>query len=202
MRVFAYLIIILFLAVLTTLFWPIAQVEIGYFSDQIGSVKYTLEDVPYNTFVKVLRPVNTDFSIIIPKIAVIAPIIAGVDPQNEFEYLKVLKEGIAQAKDTGLPGGKGNIYLFAHSRDAFYNVAKYNTKFFLLGKLSKGDEIFIYYKGRRFKYVVDEVKVISPDEVNYSAGSPDKNTLTLQTDYPPGMLFGRLIVTADEVGMQ
>lgn len=201
-KIIANLLILTGIIILVSIYWPVAQIEIAYLSDRIGSVRYVTEDVPYNTFVKVLKPVNTDFSIIIPKIAAVAPIVANVDSQNKDQYLRALRRGIAQAKGTAFPGETGNVYLFAHSTDAFYNVGKYNAVFYLIGKLSKGDEIFVYYKDRKFKYIVNRVKVVNPDEINYLAGSTDKNTLTLQTCYPPGTTFKRLIVIADEVGIE
>ncbi len=201
-KIIANLLIIAGIIVLAAIFEPVIKEEIRYTSDRVGSVRYVTEDVPYNTFVKLLTPVNTEFSIIIPKIAAVAPIIANVDPQNESEYLKALKNGVAHAKGTAFPGDIGNVYLFAHSTDAFYNVGRYNAVFYLIGKLSKGDEILVYYKGRKFKYIVDQVKVVSPDEINYLAGNSDKNTLTLQTCYPPGTTFKRLVVIADEAGIE
>jgi LPXTG-site transpeptidase (sortase) family protein len=197
------LLIAVVVIVAVSIYWPIAQVEIGYLSDQIGSVKYVVgEAESYNTFQRSLVPVNTDFSIIIPKINAVAPIVDKVDPNQSYEYLPALQSGVAHALGSANPGDGGNVYLIAHSDDAFYNVPKYNTVFFLLGKLSKGDDIYIYYKGRTFKYVVDQVKVISSGEIDYSAGNPDQKTLTIQTDYPPGLTFKRLIVTANDAGIQ
>jgi sortase A len=176
---------------LVLIFLPVIKVELKYNIDQISNVKYDA-----------LSPPNTDFSIIIPKIDAVAPIVDNVDPQNQTEYLKALREGVAHAKGTAYPGGAGNVYLFAHSTDAFYNVGKYNAVFYLLGKLSKGDEVFIYYMGEKFRYLVDQVKVVAPNEIKYLAGDPAKNTLTLQTCYPPGTTLDRLIVIANEVELQ
>ena len=176
---------------LVLIFWPVIKVELKYNIDQISHVKYDA-----------LSPPNTDFSIIIPKIDAVAPIVDNVDPENQAEYLKALREGVAHAKGTAYPGGAGNVYLFAHSTDAFYNVGKYNAVFYLLGKLSKGDEVFIYYMGEKFRYLVDRVKVVGPNEIKYLAGNPAKNTLTLQTCYPPGTTLDRLIVIANEVELQ
>jgi sortase A len=189
--------------ILTAIFLPVIKVEISYLSDQMGSVRYVVEgDEQYNTFVRTLMPANTEFSIVIPKIAAVAPIIANVDSQNKEIYLAALSKGVAQAKGTAFPGDPGNVYLFAHSTDAFYNVNTYNAVFFLIGKLTKGDAIYVYYKDRRFKYVVDQVKIVNPNEVNYLAGDPNQNTLTLQTCYPPGTAFKRLIVIANEIGIE
>ncbi|MCX6704232.1 MAG: sortase [Candidatus Woesebacteria bacterium] len=202
MKVVAGLIVAVVAIIIASIYWPLFQVEIGYLSDQIGSVRYVIEDVPYNTFVKVLTPVNTDFSIIIPKIAAVAPIVDEVDPNDPYRYLPALKNGIAHALGSANPGYNGNVYLFAHSGDTFYNVVKYNTVFFLLGKLSKEDEIYVYYKGRKYKYIVDQVKVVNPKEIDYLAGNPETKTLTLQTGYPAGTAMKRLIVIATDAGLQ
>ena len=202
-KLIAGLLIAAGLIILVSIYWPVAQVEIGYFSDQIGSIKYVVgNEQPYNTFQKLLTPVNMDFSIIIPKIAAVAPIVDKVDPNQPYIYLPALKDGVAHALGSANPGDAGNVYLFAHSTDAFYNVGKYNAVFFLLGKLSKGDEVFIYYKGRKFKYIVDQVKVVSPNEIDYLAGNPDEKSLTLQTDCPTGTTIMRLLVVANEVEIQ
>jgi sortase A len=201
-KIILNLTIITIVAILATIYWPIVQVEIGYLSDRVGSVRYVMEDVSYNTFVKVLRPPNTEYSIIIPKIGAVAPVIDKVDPNDPIRYLPALEKGVAHAAGSVNPGEPGNVYLFAHSADAFYNVPKYNTDFFLLGKLVKGDEIFVYFKDRKYKYVVNEIKVVNPNEIDYLAVNTGKNTLTFQTGYPAGMVIKRLLVIANEVGIQ
>lgn len=190
------------LTVLGAIFWPVTQAEIEYGYNSALNIRYSLNPEFSGTYERTLKVPNKDFSIAIPKIAAAAPIIANVDPQNKYEYLRALKQGVAQAKGTAVPGETGNVYLFAHSEDTFYNVNTYNAPFFLLGKLTRGDEIYVFYKDRKFKYVVDQVKVVSPEEVNYLTVNPDRNTLTLQTDYPPGMTFARRIVIADEIGIE
>ncbi len=144
-----------------------------------------------------LTPPNLDFSIVIPKIGAAAPVISDVDPFNEREFLKALRYGVAQAKKTSYPGGLGNVYIFAHSTDAFYNVGRYNAVFYLIGKLSSGDEIYIYYKGNKYTYVVFNKMVVNPENIEYLGTiKPGFSTLTLQTCYPPGTTLRRLIVLA------
>jgi LPXTG-site transpeptidase (sortase) family protein len=202
MKVFATLFVIVCVIIYVSIFSPVIEVKIKYLSDQTGSIKYVIGGESYNTFQRILSPVNTDFSIIIPKIAATAPIIDEVDPNDPLKYLPALKKGVARALGSAVPGDYGNVYLFAHSADTFYNVPKYNAVFFLLGKLSTGDDIYIYYKDRRFKYQVSEIKVVNPTEVNYLSGSPDAKTLTIQTGYPAGSAKKRLIVVANEIGLQ
>jgi LPXTG-site transpeptidase (sortase) family protein len=198
LKIIIIILIAVGLFVLIAIYWPVAKVEIQYNSDQLAHVTYTVGFEQIDTFVKILTPPNTDFSIIIPKIDAIAPIIDNVDPNNQAEYLLALKTGVAHVLGSANPEEKGNVYLFAHADDAFYDVPGYNTVFFLLGNLTKGDEIYIFYRGSQIKYLVDQVKIITPAEVQYLQGSTDGKTLTIQTDYPPGMTSKRLIVTANQ----
>lgn len=179
--------IFLGVALLVFIFAPVAKEEVTYQTRQI------LNSEPD------LTPPNKDFAIVIPKIAAIAPIIANVDSQNKNAYLSALHRGVAHAKGSSYPGEEGNVYLFAHSTDTFYNVGRYNAVFYLIGKLEIGDEIKIYYKGEEIKYEVSEKKVVSADQVKYLGKIDDENTLTLQTCYPPGTDWKRLIVVAKEV---
>ena len=110
------------------IFWPVAKEEVKYQVNQIS---------PTNELILA----NKDFTIVIPKINAVAPIIKNVDPFNKNEFLGSLKRGVAHAKGTNLPDEDGNVYLFAHSTDAFYNVGNYNAVFYLIGKLEKDDEI-------------------------------------------------------------
>jgi LPXTG-site transpeptidase (sortase) family protein len=198
MKIVANILILAGIVLLVIIFWPVINVELKYNFDQISHVKYVVGDEQLSTFERPLTPVNTDFSILIPKIAAVAPVVDNVDPQNQTEYLKALASGVAHAKGSAYPGGAGNVYLFAHSTDAFYNVGRYNAVFYLLGKLKIGYEVFVYYQGEKIKYVVDLVKVVKPTDVQYLAGNSDQKTLTLQTCYPPGTTIDRLIVIANQ----
>lgn len=175
-----------------------------FYSPVVQEIKYRLRTVVlnpkyiiHNTKYKEenIVPVSTDFGIVIPKINANAKIFYNVNPYDKKEFLPVLKKGVAHAKGTFFPGGGKNIYLFAHSTDAFYNAGSYNAVFFLIGKLNKGDEIDIYYKGQLFKYFVFEKKVVGPQATEYLKHT-NEEILTLQTCYPPGTTLRRLIVFA------
>ena len=150
------LLILAGLFILVFTFWPVAKQEVEYETKKI-----------FNIPKKELTSPNTDFSIIIPKIAAVAPIIDEVDSQDPKSYLPALYKGVAHAKGTAYPGQKGNVYLFAHSTDAFYNVGRYNAVFYLIGKLENGDEIDIYYKDQKIVYEVYEKKVVGADDIKY-----------------------------------
>lgn len=176
------LLIFIAASILVLTFTPVAKEEIKY---QL----HTPKD---------LTPPNTDFSIVIPKIGAVAPVIANVDPFSPKAYIPVLYKGVAHAKGSALPGEFGNTYIFAHSTDTFYNVGRYNAVFYLIGKLEKGDEIDIYYKGEKIVYEVTEKKVVGADAVKYLGKLGEWNTLTLQTCYPPGTTLKRLVVVANQ----
>ena len=191
--------VLIFLSVLGIIltFGPATSYEVKYQTKE--TVNKILEKSSLKSPLpeKEITPVNTDFSIVIPKIEASAAIVDNVDPFNEKEFLIALRRGVAHAKGTSYPGEIGNTYLFAHSTDAFYNVGRYNAVFYLIGKLDSGDQVDIYYKGVKFEYLVYDKMVVSPENVSYL--KPIKagvSTLTLQTCYPPGTTLKRLVVLA------
>ena len=175
------------LATLALIFAPVIKEETVY---QVRKIIKTPVD---------LTPPNTDFSIVIPKLSAVAPIVPGVDATDPKKYLSALRRGVAHAAGTSLPGEEGNTYLFAHSTDAFYNVSAFNAVFYLIGKLDSGDEIEIFYKGEKIKYEVYDKKVVDADSSQYFGKIGEGKTLTLQTCYPPGTTLKRLVVLAREI---
>ena len=147
----------------------------------------------------VLIPENTDFSMVVPKIGANAKVIPNVDSANEKEYSAALKQGVAHALGTAFPGEGGHIFLFAHSTDYFWNVGAYNAIFYLLDKLQKNDEINIFYKGERYVYRVVDKTIVDPSQVEYLTRKTNKEFLTLQTCWPMGTTFKRLLVFAVRV---
>ena len=179
-------------------FGPVTTEEIKYQTRQVFNIEYSVDAEPEGK-VKNLTPPNKDFSIVIPKIGAVAPVVANVDPVNPDNYLLALRKGVAHAANTPMPGEFGNTYIFAHSTDAFYNVGAYNAVFYLLGKLTEGDKIHIYYEGEEYVYIVSDKRVVAPEDVKYLGKQGDWNTLTLQTCYPPGTTLKRLVVIANQI---
>lgn len=148
---------------------------------------------------QILTPQDTRFSVIIPKIGASAKIYPNVNPSNDKEFLPILRKGVAHASGTVFPGMKGNIYLFAHSTDNFWNVGRYNAIFYLLKDLKPGDEIAIFFENKRYNYVVKSSKITSPSDTEYitNAQKTGKEVLILQTCWPPGTTWQRLLVFAE-----
>jgi len=147
---------------------------------------------------QILVPKDTDFSILIPKIGASAKVFANADPSNEKEFLPLLQQGVAHAKGTVFPGLSGNIYLFAHSTDSFWNVGRYNAIFYLIKDLKEGDEVVIFFQNKRHDYVVTGSQIVGPEDVSHivDAQKTGQEQLILQTCWPPGTTFQRLLVFA------
>jgi LPXTG-site transpeptidase (sortase) family protein len=147
---------------------------------------------------QILTPINPEFDILIPKIGANARIFPNVDPSNPDIFLPVLREGVAHAAGTFFPGQKGNIYLFAHSTDNFWDVGRYNAIFYLLKDLKKDDQIVVFFNNVRYNYVVTKTEIISPSNVSYiTHAQTGKELLILQTCWPPGTTWQRLMILAE-----
>lgn len=146
---------------------------------------------------QILIPPDTEFSIVIPKIGASARVFPNVDPTEESAFLPVLFQGVAHAAGTVFPGIGGTTYLFAHSTDNFWDVGRYNAVFYLLKDLAPGDQIIVFFHGVRFNYVVSESRIVEGSDVSAiieSHGGPEQ--LVLQTCWPPGTTWKRLLVYA------
>lgn len=177
--------------ILAVTFSPVIKVELGY---ELRAAKI----VPLNK--NLLIPVDRNFGIIIPKIGANAKIIANVDPYDSRIYQVALTKGIAQAKGTVIPGEPGNSFLFAHSSVNFYEATHYNSVFYLLDKMEKGDEIDIFVNGKKLVFQVTEKKLVAPQDVNFLTQATSKRQITLMTCWPPGTTLKRLLVIGELKG--
>jgi len=141
-------------------------------------------------------PTNTDFSVIIEKIGVNAPIVKNVSVTEKDEYFEALKLGVAHANSASTPDKGGNTYLFAHSSNNFWSIGKYATIFNLLRKVENGDKVNVFYDGVRYEYEVIGNEVVSGFNTNPLTREVLEPILTLQTCDPPGTTLNRLVVTA------
>lgn len=178
------LLIIASILLFISIFWPVVSVEI----------KYNLNKPKTN--IAQISPVDKNFGIVIPKIGANAKIIADVDPFNSNIYQIALTKGVAQAKDTMKPNETGNMFLFSHSSANLLEANRYNSVFYLLSKLEKNDEIYIFYKNVKYKYLVTGKKIVDPKDISYLNKKTNEKTLTLMTCWPAGTNFERLLIFA------
>ncbi len=177
------ILVVIALAIPLKTFAPVITSEIKY---QISPPKKDIE----------ITPVDPDFSIVIPKIAANTKVIKNIDPFNSQIYQQALTQGVAHASTSDTPDKSGNVFIFAHSAGNWYQANQYNGIFYLLNKLTSGDEIFVYYQNQKYTYSVDQIKTINSQETNYLNRNFGQNQLTLMTCWPPGTTIKRLLVTA------
>jgi sortase A len=190
-------------------FWPVIFAFVNHSIDNLRGKDYeaaqtasttqsfgNLLGKPQDENVKVLVPKDPNFSIIVEKIGADAPVVANVDASSKTVYESALKKGVAHALGTAFPGQPGVSYLFAHSTDTIFNVPRFNAVFYLLKDLELGDKIVIFFGGKRYDYLVSEKKITEPTDVSYFTIQTQEQLLVLQTCYPPGTTWKRLIVVA------
>lgn len=183
----ATLLIVVALIIPIKTYSPVLKAEISY---QLNKNKSEFQET---------KPVDNNFSIIIPKINANAKVVRNVNPYEPKEYQKALTQGVAHASGTATPNQKGNVFIFAHSATNWYQANQYNAVFYLLNKLEKGDTITLYFENIPYNYFVDEIKFIKPTEVDYLSNKQNNSTLTLMTCWPPGTTLKRLVVVAKKI---
>ena len=103
---------------------------------------------------------------------------------------RILRLGAGHIEGTALPGEGGNSAIAGH-RDTFFRELK---------GIRQNDEIQLQTPSGLFRYEVDWVKVVAPDDISVLAPSTE-SALTLVTCYP-FYFFGaapkRFVVHAQE----
>ncbi|MCL5091099.1 MAG: sortase [Patescibacteria group bacterium] len=108
-----------------------------------------------------------------------------------------LKKSLIQYPGTPLPGRFGNTVIFGHSvLPQFFNPKNYTTIFSTLPTLKPKDEIWIDYNQVKYKYLVEQMIEVQPNDISILAQRYDDSYLTLITCVPPGTYLRRLIVRA------
>lgn len=191
-------------------FGPAIYYEIGFKIGEWRGISFQVADNSSKTITtvgfgdilagpkeQILSPIDTEFSIFIGKIGANARIFPNADAANPNDFLPILKKGVAHAKGTVFPGMRGNIYLFAHSTDNFWDIGRYNAIFYLIKNLVPQDEIVIFFQDKRYNYIVSGSKIVESTDVSYiTQAQTGKEQLILQTCWPPGTTWKRLLVFA------
>lgn len=119
--------------------------------------------------------------IVIPAIGVDAPVVEGDDWES-------LKKGAAHHIGSANPGERGNCVLSAHN-DIYGEIFRY------LPEMKVGDEIFVHTQAQKYRYVVEQTRIINEDEVGVMA-STSTPVLTLISCYPYRVDTHRIVVIA------
>jgi sortase A len=144
---------------------------------------------PTYKFQKSKNPTLTTYTISIPKINIKNAYVSTVDTD--------LANHLVNYIGTSFPPQKGNAVVFGHSTlPQFYDKNNYKTIFTYLYKLSQGDEIMVNVQGKQYKYKVENIIVVDPDNTSVLEQNYDDSFLTLVTCTPPGTIWKRLVVKA------
>jgi len=129
------------------------------------------------------------------------PVVVNVNSYEENTYMPILDTKLAHFKGTSLPSSNGNTFIYGHSTNELWartNPTHPQIAFTYLNKMDIGDEINLEFKGKTYKYILQKVRTVSPDDVSPIFSYGDKKTLTLMTCWPPGVGTERLILIADQ----
>ncbi|HUW24469.1 MAG TPA: sortase [Patescibacteria group bacterium] len=121
----------------------------------------------------------------------------GIDKAVVVVGMEDLKKSLVQYPGTASPGRFGNTVIFGHSvLPQFFNPKNYLTIFSTLPTLKIGDEIFVDYGQVRYKFVIEQMIEVAPNDISILAQRYDDAYLTLITCVPPGTYLRRLIIRA------
>lgn len=179
-------------------FYPVIFAEVKYRIYKIrgGAVVISGGEAPLSGQ-NIIKPVDENFGIVIPKIGANSRIVENVDPYNSRVYQQALTRGVAHAKGTVLPGNVGNIFLFSHSSVNFYEANRYNSIFYLLSKMEKDDEVYLFYNKQKYRYKVIDKKIVRASDISYLSPKISEQRLTLMTCWPAGTTLRRLLVIGE-----
>lgn len=132
-------------------------------------------------------------SIEIPKIKIQSPLLF-ITGNQANDYLPVLEKGVVKYTESAFPGQKGQTVILGHSAPSGWQN-KYEAIFSDLNDLIRGDEIFVYYDFREYRYKVTE-KIILPKGDEIPTTDLDQE-LILVSCWPPGINNKRIAVRAE-----
>lgn len=179
------------------LYWPLANSFITY---KIGKKGIAMENEIQKEMIEE-KVIVEEFFIKIPKIAAEAEVKKNISPYDISEYLPILNNNVvAHSKTSNFPNEGRTVYLFAHSSQQGIEASRNNSVFYLLGKLTNDDTIFLRYNGETYSYQVYDQKVVAADEIHYLKYQEEgKELLILQTCWPIGTDWRRLLIFAQRI---
>lgn len=140
---------------------------------------------------------SSNYTLIIGKIGVSAPIMINTDGNDKEKYNKALEDGVAHLQGSALPGKNGNSFIFGHSSYYADKPGNFKEVFSKLNDLATGDQIEVQSEAGRFVYTITEKKVVEPTDVAVAAQDPAIKKITIMTCWPIGTTKQRLVVAGE-----
>ena len=136
-------------------------------------------------------------SLEIPRLSLGVPLIFSKTPDIK-EVVKDLLKGVAVYPGSALPGqgGAGRMFILGHSSPPGFPKLKYYWVFSKLNDLETGDEIFINFEKKQYRYqVTQKIFLEKGGEIPINENG-SQQFIYLITCWPPGQDLRRLAVEA------
>jgi len=136
------------------------------------------------------------YALEIPAIGLVTPIV--ISQSTEVKALiKDLDKGVVFYPGSANPWENGHTVLLGHSAPPNWPKIKHDWVFSDLNNLKEGDQILLYFNGKKYTYSVIGKEIIAAGEdINVSSLSADTNILSLVSCWPPGKNYKRIAVQA------
>lgn len=136
------------------------------------------------------KPQGTaNYKISIPKIEIRDAIVTNSD----FDLTKHL----IQYNSDSVPPHEGNSIIFGHSTlPQLYDPKNYKTIFANAYKLTTGDEIIVNSENIKYRYKIESITVVEPEDTSILSQNFTDSYLTIITCTPPGTIWKRLVIKA------
>jgi len=160
-------------------------------SNTLSGTDYTNADNWFPNFKRQNNgaPQVTTYSISIPKLNIKNAQVSTVNSD--------LAKNLVNYGGTAIPADKGNAVVFGHSTlPQLYDAKNYKTVFTFLYELTPGDEIVVNLANVLYRYRVENITVVDPNNTSILQQNFDDSYLTLVTCTPPGTIWKRLAVKA------
>jgi LPXTG-site transpeptidase (sortase) family protein len=113
-------------------------------------------------------------------------------PVNEGKDLSALRTGTWRRPGGSTPDKGGNTIIVGHR----FTYTNPRGSFYFLNKVAVGNEIGVFWHGKRYVYKVNNIKTVAATDTSVENPST-KPELTLYTCTPLWLPKDRLVVTAD-----
>lgn len=129
------------------------------------------------------------YTISIPKLGIKNAVVSTIDTD--------LSKHLVNYYGTSLPPDKGNAVIFGHSTlPQLFDSNSYKTTFTYLFELKEGDEIITNVGKASYRYRIESILVVDPENTTVLEQTYDDSYITLITCTPPGTIWKRLVVRA------
>lgn len=126
----------------------------------------------------------------VPDQTLVIPALAMKEPINEGPNEATLRLGVWKLPNSSTPDKGGNTVMAGHR----YTYSGSGV-FYHLDKVNAGDDVYIYWQHKRYKYDVTWVRIVPPSDGSVVAPTPDSE-VTIYTCTPLWSFKDRLIVRA------